>query len=878
MKYFENIDYENFFEYLNKDYTYYAHRKKENSKEIKELLIDHINLSDKYFLKILNAKNLENIFINIENECLSNFSKEAVELFRKALLNTVHFHDIGKILVKFQKLKMENENVKDIQEVQDLGSNHSLVSAVLYINNFVESLKEIKSREEKKILRLFIYSNAYIISKHHSNLDSFDDFLEKFNEFEDAYNIVDVFKNNESLVYKKNLFLKNKDGKVSDARIFERMFYNREQISKNLGLAIYTYQRLLMSLVFASDFYATSEFMNGIEVNNFGEIDDINKFYNIYKNTDIYKSIKKYENESYGKRTDFSKEKNINILRTEMFLDSEKSLKQNINENVLYLEAPTGCGKSNVSMNLSFKMIENEKSLKKIYYIYPFNTLVEQNKVIIDKIFGNDNKILDQIAVVNSITPIKINDIKKESDKDYEYLDLEDFNKYSKAFLDRQFLNYPFILTTSVGIFNTMFSSKKEDIFPFHQLANSILVLDEIQSYKISIWTEIITFLKTYAKLLNIKVIIMSATLPNLNLLVEEGLKTVNLIENREKYFNNHLFSKRVKVNYNLMDSTFEDLLNHILESSKKKKKILVEFIKKATAYDFFEKLGEKFKENNSECEIALLTGDDNSIDRGRVIQHLNSKLVKENGIVLISTQIIEAGVDIDMDIGYKDSSKVDSEEQFMGRINRSCKNEGIVYFFNIDEAQKIYKKDVRTYNSLTINSNINGEINQEIRDVLIDKNFNDYYKKVLDEIKNKNKSLDEDINIDTFFEKSVCNFNFKNIEKRMKIIDDDMLSKSIFLAREIIDLNGNVITGSEVWRCYKNLLMDNKMDYSEKKIKLSQVTSKMSYFIYKIPKNSDIAYNEQIGDILYIEEGEKYFKDGKLNVEMFKTGIGDFI
>lgn len=49
--------------------------------------------------------------------------------------------------------------------------------------------------------------------------------------------------------------------------------------------------------------------------------------------------------------------------------------------------------------------------------------------------------------------------------------------------------------------------------------------------------------------------------------------------------------------------------------------------------------------------------------------------------MILIATQVIEAGVDIDMDIGYKDTSRLDSEEQFMGRINRSAKRRGIVYF-----------------------------------------------------------------------------------------------------------------------------------------------------------------------------------------------------
>ena len=51
------------------------------------------------------------------------------------------------------------------------------------------------------------------------------------------------------------------------------------------------------------------------------------------------------------------------------------------------------------------------------------------------------------------------------------------------------------------------------------------------------------------------------------------------------------------------------------------------------------------------------------------------------------------------MDIGYKDISKLDSEEQFMGRINRSCKEDGkgIVYFFNLNKATNIYKGDERS-------------------------------------------------------------------------------------------------------------------------------------------------------------------------------------
>jgi CRISPR-associated endonuclease/helicase Cas3 len=67
-------------------------------------------------------------------------------------------------------------------------------------------------------------------------------------------------------------------------------------------------------------------------------------------------------------------------------------------------------------------------------------------------------------------------------------------------------------------------------------------------------------------------------------------------------------------------------------------------------------------------------------------------------------------------------------------------------------------------------------------------------------------------------------------------------------------------------------------MDYAEKQIKLSAVRSEMNNFIYEIYKNENFTYNDRVGELYYIEEGEKYFDDGKLNKERFLSGVGDFI
>lgn len=69
--------------------------------------------------------------------------------------------------------------------------------------------------------------------------------------------------------------------------------------------------------------------------------------------------------------------------------------------------------------------------------------------------------------------------------------------------------------------------------------------------------------------------------------------------------------------------------------------------------------------------QIEYLSGDDSIAERKRILDKVKKAT---DTIILVSTQVIEAGVDIDMDIGYKNISKLDSEEQFLGRINRSCK------------------------------------------------------------------------------------------------------------------------------------------------------------------------------------------------------------
>lgn len=861
--YFDKTICVNINELLSTKHKFYAHLK--NNKAEKETLEEHTDLCINYFYKIVKDKNLEKIFLNFEESFFESISDEGKELFKQLLVNIISFHDVGKINPIFQKDKMNNLLGENIESFSCIKSEHSILSAVIYLDCFVNEVLHL-SKEDRNSLLPIIMFNAYIISKHHSSLDTFNNFLEKFEEDKIVDKIIDIFTKEYKDVYKKSFTLgKNQIKKVCS--FVQKYYSNKSDVEKSIY--IYTYEKLIYSLLVACDFYATSEFMNGTKINSFGQINDISEFYDIYKNTNVNKWIREYEKNEYGNNKDLTNERNINILRNEMFLDAERELIKNIKENIYYLEAPTGSGKSNVAFNLSFKLFEEDKNLKKIYYVYPFNTLVEQNLRTLNETFGENKDVLQKIAIINSIYPIKTDekykDKNSENEKDYSY------EYYTKALLNRQFLNYPIILTTHVSLFSTMFNSSKEDSFGFHQLANSVIVLDEIQSYKNTIWAEIISFLKGFARILNIKVIIMSATLPELNLLAVNENKTCTLIKNREKFFNNPLFRERVKINYELIDSEnqFEDLYEHVLFNSKKKKKILIEFIKKQSAYEFFKML----KDEELDIEIQLMTGDDNSIERNRIISRISSKEANENGIILVSTQVIEAGVDIDMDIGYKDISKIDSDEQFMGRINRSCKRNGEVIFFNLDRVDKIYKNDFRVNKELSL-------LDESMKAILKDKNFHKYYAEVLRLIKAANESLN-DKNLEVFFKEDVWMLNFKAIENRMKLIEDNNFTMSVYLSMELEYSDGeNLINlnGEEIWKEYKSLLKNNKMDFAKKEVRLSEVRSQMNYFIYEINKNVDLPYNDKVGELYYIENGDKYFENGKLDKEKFKNEVGMFI
>lgn len=829
---------------------FYAHCDRGNGKN-PEILKEHVDRCYHYFEELWEHKNFKAVFENFQKELAPELSDEGIKLFYSLIVNVIIFHDYGKINPRFQSIKMKN-TLKKWTAIDCLdGTKHSILSAAIYFDYFYEKIQEsLLSKDEKNMIHVFMLVNAYVISRHHGNLSRFEEFLEEFQPNRQLADIFSCMNQGDFTEVYHGPFCKRDRHMMNMPRQNTRIYHSfLEKQSSHAGL--YTYIRFLFSVLVSCDYYATSEYDNGIQMSAFGTIENT-EFVTQYEQSERVKQIRRLNPESC-----VDDKKDINILRNRMFYEAEQTLLKNKDTNIAFIEAPTGAGKSNLAMNCSLKLLD--KNINKIFYVYPFNTLVEQNYDTLEKIYGQTD-IFKSIAVINSITPIPLNGTRKF----WENLDIEENEKfYQKALLDRQFLNYPFILTTHVNLFQIMFGCEREAAISFYQLAGSVVVLDEIQSYKNVLWTEIMMFLQCYSRLLNMKIIIMSATLPKLDMLTGNHEKVVNLIENPEKYFQDARFKKRVALSYELLypdkKTEMEELYAHVLGQAQKGRKILMEFITKTSAEMFYHMLAESGRED---LQVFCMTGDDNQIDRKRILREMDTA-DQDKAVILVATQVVEAGIDIDMDIGYKDISKLDSEEQFIGRINRNFKRNGVVYFFDMDNESGIYKEDYRVDTAYTLRKD-------EMKQLLADKNFGKYYDYILKGIRKYRNDRKNENGIEAFVD-NVKKLDFVWISQKMKLIDkNDDWKMSVYFAREITTDTGEIIDGKQVWERYRELLSDMTMNYAKKQILLSEVKSKMSYFIYQIKIDNSLDYNDRIGELYLIEDAEQYFENGRLNTDKF--------
>lgn len=824
---------------INQEIQTTAHIKKIDNQVITETLEEHSNKTLEYYKKIAKQKNLDKQLTTIAQ----HLGIENKQLFKQYLEDAIKSHDLGKINPEYQA------KIRDEIPFQHLGfgTQHSILSAIIYLyNTFYDLEQQEIPDDEKDKLQSLILLNSYVISRHHSDLNNYTVLNDKilggiefyFALFEDANGNMSKLEEFIRDLLELNIL------KVDDINEFdERLEKIKETMDYLYAIddnnphteEIFIYTRLLYSLMVASDYYATTDFMQGFEMEIQSTQEELLRIKENYNNLPIIKEIRET-----NKQESPTAIREIDKIRTQIFKEAEENYKTNSEKSIFFLESPTGSGKTNTSLNIAYQMINGD--LEKIYLVYPFNTLIEQNRANLLNYVEEEN-----LAVINSLEPL-IN----------ENQDNEEINedRATEIVYNRQFLTKPLQLTTSVNLFHILFSSKRKHILPLYNLINSVIIIDEIQAYKETIWNETIEMLKKYSELLNLKILIMSATLPDFSRLLDEQNKEkiIKLIQTPEKYYQEKLFKDRVELNFSLLeksDFSTQDLISEIKNKCKNYNKILIEFITKATTEKFYQEVVESGAFESYKIEI--LTGDDNVKRKKEVIETVKNS----EKIILIATQVVEAGVDIDMDLGYKNISKLENEEQFLGRINRSStKKDSKAYFFKIDAPSIVYGNMLKT---LTVEDD-------ERKQDLINKNFTNYFNIKLQKAKESKGGLGYDN-----YKKNLTNKNFKIISDHMKQIDGDYDKYTIYLI-ETQDENGENTEEYKLWEELKVVKQDYAKTYAQKEIEKSRIMHQMAENTYSVSESqlekfgNDIL-EEQSG-IYIVRNARQYKKNGRLNIE----------
>jgi len=422
----------------------------------------------------------------------------------------------------------------------------------------------------------------------------------------------------------------------------------------------------------------------------------------------------------------------VNLMRTQLL--NECLTNANNPVGLFTLTAPTGSGKT-LSM-LSFALKHAVKhNLDKIIFVIPYLSIIEQTASIYKQIFYDcfgEDYILEHHSLSNSTI--------EENDKQNNNSILDNESHYIRKFITENW-DAPIIITTSVQILESMHSNRSSSCRKLHNLANSVILFDEVQTISTSLCLPTLASLSYLSKRYNSTILFSTATQPAFTVLNEHvkklsfsGWEPNEIVLEPKKMFS---IISRTKIILPDFDSKteWEELSVNI--ASNPQSLIIVNL--KRHALELYDELEKKNVENLYHLSTNMCPA-----HRQKTLSSVSSLIEKGKPICLVSTQCIEAGVDIDFPFVYRAMAPLDAIAQAAGRCNRNGINsKGIVTIFIPDNDKSLYPSP--TYKQATsVTLSLFKELNIKTIDALSPDLFNRYYKKLynINEPQNKNIKL----------------------------------------------------------------------------------------------------------------------------------------
>lgn len=667
-------------------------------------------------------------------------SKRLINIDDKQILLALEIatktHDFGKYTDYFQK------RLYDKLDKNYLG-DHSYISSVF--GSFVGRYKF----GEESFFPLAIYS---VINHHHGNLKELKNKLPKTLrkssnieiEIEDINKQLDnMEKNYEDILYDmESLKLEKYFEIFIKERPIEKTLFHIKKLHATLSDEKFFYvHQLIYSALIDGDKISASETI----------LDDI-------KRVDY-----KYLLDTYNKK--FPKIEGFSSLRREVFESIQKNIKGNYDKNIFSITAPTGTGKTLAGFYAAKSLAEHLGN-RRIIYALPFTSIIDQSY---DEIYKLHEKVADLEGNISKYL------IKHHSLAEYEYKTEEGKYSIDQSKLLIESWHSSIVITTFVQFFESILGSRNKMLKKLYSIKGSVIILDELQSTPIKFWKLIDYLLRKISKELDCKIIMMTATKP---VILEDSTE---LLDNHERYFKS---LNRVELSYNDYEASIEEFSQEFINQLENKSYLLIcnTIGQSLTLY-----------ENISGVDREVIYLSTNIVPKIRKERIDYIKRNMRNNPIVISTQVVEAGVDLDFDVVIRDLSPLDSIIQAAGRCNRNNISKGQVKVVKmISEKEELFGKHIYGSILLDITDNILkfGPVKESGFLGLIEKYFIEVYEKkntedMFDEYKRAMEKLDfETINkfsvienrpnyIDVFFEIDIRASKLLEEYKKIKDMKD---------------------------------------------------------------------------------------------------------
>lgn len=357
------------------------------------------------------------------------------------------------------------------------------------------------------------------------------------------------------------------------------------------------------------------------------------------------------------------------------------------------ISLPTGAGKTIIGLQTSMKLAQ-KFSLNSVIYVLPFISIVDQNAEVAKNIY---DKVQEDHHLMNA------------------YRENEDLTNLERFVISFRYFKDPLIVTTLAKLWELIYSSNSNDSMSFHRLKDAVVILDEPQSIPPEYWQgfgETLTFL---SEKLGTYFILMTATQPKIAKGVELAPKT-SFPKNRHIY---HISDEK----------KYLSDIKPLVENKSNKSSLIILNTKKE-ALNVYIELRNTLRNNLFFLSAWVIPSE--RIKRINKLKELESKNEPRN---LISTQVVEAGVDLDFDYVIKDLSPFDSIIQAAGRCNRNMRNKiGEIYVMEIIDENNIHGRSYCSYVYDSISLGITKEIlfkNKKFSERDVQKLLDEYYNRL---------------------------------------------------------------------------------------------------------------------------------------------------